>query len=226
MPAWDTQADFDAAYNMNAEPEGHPNTRPGRRGHYWRSMLFNADRPRNDYVTPEWSNIVAHFAWPLATTILIIGCGFGWSIEYLNSVGYPNVWGVDPSLYIQGNKAQMDPEDGRSRSEVAGRVHATNIENGGQRAQLIKDTVGPGNRFDVIVTERVLTSLSDMEANTFANRLRGSLLSNTPVSPLIHIDSPPKPGSQRPDFNWHTMAEWKAMMPGDIIVESGGKEFV
>lgn len=224
---WDTQADFDLAYNLNAEPDGHPGGRSSRRLHYHRLVIFNDSRSTSDYVTPEWSKIVAHFAWPRpATTILIVGCGFGWTIEYLNSVGYPDVWGIDTSLYIQGNKAQTDPEDGRSRSEVPTRVHDTDIENGGNRAQLINATVGAGNRFDVIVTERVLTSLTDGEAQTFSTRLNASLLSNTPTSPLIHIDSPPMPGSQQAGYNWHTLAEWKAILPGDVIVESGGGEFV
>ena len=100
VKTWNTKADFDAVYDIGLEPQGHPNTRAEIRGNYERSALFNASVPYLDWVTPEWAALVAHFNWPLGASILIIGAGFGWAVEYLQGEGYTDAWGQDTSTWI------------------------------------------------------------------------------------------------------------------------------
>lgn len=234
MPSktWHTKADFDAAYSIRLEryTGGHPNTRPELRGNYERRALFNPSIPQLDYVTPEWERILAHFDWPTSTSIHIIGVGFGWSIEYLNGQGYADVWGADNSMYIQDAKEMVDPNDGIKCSLVGAKIRNTNFTVPSEISQFLLDTGhrnGPGGEvpFDVCITERVLTSLTDVEAVTLSAEIRNKDV--VKVGGLVaHIEVPSEPDGQDPTMNWHTLAEWKALLPNDIIVRSGGREFL
>lgn len=223
---WDTKADFDGAYSIRLEryTGGHPNTRAEFRGNYERRALFSTTIPQLDPTTAEWANIVAHFNWSLTTSILIVGCGFGWTIEYLQSVGYASSWGTDTSIYIQADKDTVDPADGVKRSLDPTRIHDADVSKPNNRGQLILDTVGAGNRFDVIVSERVLTSLTDAEAVSFRNDL--DEMRADPNGVIIHIETPVSDGQQDPAMNWKSLADWKTLLPLDTIVRTGGREFL
>lgn len=228
--SWDTKADFDAVYNIGLEPEGHPGTRAELRGHYERRALFNASVPYLDYVTPEWSRIVAHFDWPTNTAICIVGAGFGWSIEYLNARGYADVWGVDPSPYIQGAKDEIDPADGIRRSLVAARIHDAKFPTASEVSRFLRDAEhrdGPDGEtpFDVCVTERVLSSLANAEAVEFSDGLRALGVVKR-GGEIAHIETPTVEGRQDSTMEWRALAELKTLLPDDIIVRSGGGEFL
>lgn len=220
---WDTKADFDETYNIGLEPYGHPNTRPEIRGHYERRALFNAEIPYLDFVTPEWSRILAHFSWPTNTSICIIGAGFGWSIEYLNSQGYEDVWGVDSSQYIQTMKNEIDPADNIKCSLVADRIHSANFATRREIKRFLLDSRHEVNPFDVCVTERVLTSLTEAESVSLSSNIRTQNVIKA-RGQFIHIESPINKGMQNIDMNWKTLVAWKDLLPNDIIVSSGGRE--
>ncbi len=221
---WDTLEDFNLAYNIGAEPNGHPNTRAEVRRHYQRSVLFSTDDTRLDYGTHAWQRVIAHFGWPRTTNIIIFGAGFAWGLEYLRAQGFANSWAVDTSTYIQENKTTTDPDDGIQRCLVPNDLFNVNAALPGQRTQLINGTVGVGNLFGVIVTERMLSSFSDQEVVEAAALLRDHLLD--PTGRLIHIETPTQPDGQQAGYNWHTLAEWKVLLPDDDIVSSGGREFL
>ncbi|KKM80515.1 hypothetical protein LCGC14_1339070 [marine sediment metagenome] len=234
MPSktWDTKTDWDGAYSIRLEryTGGHPNTRPELRGNYERRAMFNPSIPQLDYVTPEWERIVAHFGWPLETVICIIGCGFGWSIEYLNGRGYADVWGVDPSLYIQGAKEEVDPADNTKRSLVAVKIHDAKLPTPGEVKRFLRDSGhrnGPGGEipFDVCITERVLSSLTDAEAVTLSAEIRSRDVIKA-GGVVAHIESPFSSGKQDSTMNWKSLTEWKALLPNDVIVRTGGEEFL
>lgn len=229
MPSktWHTKADWDGAYGTRLE-RYNPNGAVGPvelRGNYERRARFNPLVPQLDKVTPEWSRIVAHFGWPPTTSILVVGCGFGWSVEYLQSVGYASSWGLEPSLYIQSDKDKIDSADGLLRSKDPGRVRDEDVSRPANRGQLLRNTVGPGNRFDVIVSERVLTSLTDAEAVSFRNDL--DEMRADPSGVIVHIEASGVPGPGRdPAMNWKTLADWKTLLPLDTMVRSGGRDFL
>ncbi len=229
LRTWDTKADWDAAYSIRLEryTGGHPNTRPELRGNYERRALFNPTIPQLDHVTPEWERILTHFGWPTSTAICIIGVGFGWAIEYLNSQGFTDVWGVDPSLYIQGAKDETDPADNTKRSLVAARVHNANVPTPGEINRFLRDAGhrnGPAGEtpFDVCVTERVLTSLTDAEAMWLSAEIRNKDVVKA-GGRVVHIESPLHQGSH-PGYNWKSLAGWKALLPNDVIVGTGARK--
>ncbi len=228
---WGTKADFDDAYSIRLEryTGGHPNTRAELRGNYERRALFSPSIPQLDYVTPEWERILAHFGWPTSTSICIIGTGFGWAIEYLNSVGFADVWGVDNSAYIQGAKDEIDPADGVKRSLVAARVRNENMVVPGDVKRFLRNSGhrnGPGGEepFDVVVTERVLSSLEDSEATFLSGQIRTMNVVKA-TGTVLHLEEPP-PREVDLSFNWHTAAEWKALLPNDTIGFRFGREFL
>ena len=218
IKTWDTKADFDAAYNIGLEPGGHPNTRPEHRGHYERRALFNAAVPYLDSVTPEWSRIVAHFGWAKETSILVVGCGFGWCLEYLRNQGFARTWGVEPSRWIQSAKNEVDV-NGLERSLVPDALHTHDLSVASQRDDCREHTIGLRSMFDVVVTERILTSLTDDEVTALCSDL-ATMLSDS--GQLVHIESM-RSGIQDKSMIWRSRKELETLCAGDVIVGSGGR---
>ena len=240
---WPTKADFDGAYKLRIaryreEYAGISADEPP--GNYERRTLFNSSSSypsggatitQLDYVTPEWERILAHFGWPTSTSICIIGAGFGWAIEYLNSQGFTDVWGVDNSAYIQGAKDDIDPADGIKCSLVGYRLRDEDFAVDSDVQRFLLDSAhrnGPDGEepFDVVVTERVLSSLEDSEAVSLSDRLRTMDVVKS-TGQVIHIENSELPGpGLDPSMNWKLLAEWLVLLPADLFVRSGGGEFL
>jgi hypothetical protein len=214
LKTWNDKATFDAAYLLRLDD--------GSIARYQRDGLFSQTDPRHDYVTPEWSRILAHFAWPTSVNLLVLGCGFGWSVEYLRAQGYTNAWGSDPSTYIQAEKANTDSR-GKVNSTDPTRVRSEDPVN--ERANLLKNTIGQNARWNVIVTERLLSSLTDTEIITYAALLRATNFLET-GGRIVHIETPTPRRNVDSTMNWKTLAEWKTLLPLDSIVRSGGAEIL
>lgn len=227
VKTWDFQSDFDGAYRIRLDRhrEDDPSLTGQLPAHYDRRALFSTTVPALNSIGREWTNMVAHFNWPLTHSILVVGCGFGWSVEHLQSAGYTSSWGTDPSIYIQVDKDTVDPADGVKRSLDPTRIHDADVSKPNNRGQLILATVGAGNRFDVIVSERVLSSLTDAEVVSFRNDL--DEMRADPDGVIIHIEDSEVPGpGNDPAMNWKPLANWKTLLPLDIMVRSGGSEFL
>ncbi len=212
VKTWDLKADFDGAYRINVRDASGKQT--GEKANYERRVLYSA-------FESQAANLVARFAWPLNSSIAIVGCGFGWSVEALQALGYPNVWGADTSLYIQAVKAQIDPADGIARSLVPDRVRDDDLMGNPGRNRFIRETIGQGGQFDVVILENLVTSLSDIEVGNATGVI--NQIARVAAS-LIIIDVPTAPASD-PDYNWHTVAEWDALIAGTdwIFVTAGAR---
>ena len=214
LKTWDTKADFDACYNIGLEPDGHPNTRPEVRGNYERRALFNAADHRLDSVTPRWTKLLDEYQWPLDTSILVLGCGFGWAIEFLEARGYTDVWGVDSSAYIQSMKDTINPGDGIAHSLVPDKISPADLTVPSEVNSFLQEA-GHQSGFQVVVTEHVLSSWSDEEVTGMSAFLRGLKLVSQNGGAVIHLE---QDGDARlPGFNWHTIAEWQALLPNDTV---------
>lgn len=242
LKTWDTKADWDAAYTYNAERDvGHPNTRPAVKLHY--NRIFKAGQEAVTHAT----RLASALGWtPPGDTILIAGAGFGWTPEALEGLGFSTVVGTDVSSYIQGNKSVsedadidtaisdvgLDPASGEGldiKNRILARSGGTgnrtrnsrgvldeNGRNGGSRGR-IKQALGlQGNeRIEWVVTESVIESLTDAEVLDGSNDA-GIIGNNT-----VHFFYPLRPsGNQLAGFNWKTLEDWKALVPGDTFVEA------
>ncbi len=235
---WDLKETWDTAYNFGAESlDGHPNTRDEVRLHYHRSIK----RPDADI---HAARLATALGWtPPGPTIVIVGSGFGWTVEALEDLGFDRVVGIDVSSYINDN------HDGTEEAEIEAEIAAVGLDpatgrgaelkarhfdggNRGRSSRGVKNEDGrtPGSRrririalgldgntgvVDWGVSESVLESLDDAEAIEAADW--GHQYSAN-VAHFVHTLRPD--GNQDAGFNWKTLEDWKLLLPTDTFVEA------
>ena len=225
---WDKTL-FDLAYDVSAEPDGHPNTRPEIRLHYHRYVMYPEALRRAQF-------FVQQFNLTSATNVLVVGCGFGWTVEALVGMGIPAV-GTDVSPYIHGNKDLAEDSDisaeiakaglsassgeglghfnrlrgdgVRTRATVANEDHSTNASRGRVKRMFANNTI------NLAISEDVVTSLTDTECAQVR-----SFLANYSV-PICHFVT--EFANPNPPFNFNSksLSDWKAMFPSDTIIADG-----
>jgi hypothetical protein len=100
-------------------------------------------------------------AWTPATTVIIVGCGFGWLLEVLQAIGSNQAWGTELSTLIHANIATADVPQA-----VQDRVLNIDITDADAADQF--QAAGAGNNnglFRQIVTEQFLEDwpIGDMD---------------------------------------------------------------
>ena len=224
---WDKTL-FDLAYDLVAEPDGHPNTREGIRLHYNRLVLWPDMLRRAQF-------LVQQFGLTAASRVAVIGCGFGWTVEALNALGVPAV-GTDISSFIQTNKAGAEDADitaaiaavGLSSNSGEGLAHFNRLRGDGVRTRAnvlaedsstnasrnrIKNALG-GN-LTLCISEDVLTSLTDSECATARAFLEKFGVSMCHLVTEFANPAPPF------NFNSKSLADWKLAFPADTIIADG-----
>ena len=229
---FNTKADFDAAYSVGVESDGRPSGTTEVRLNYHRAVMLPICQHRADF-------LVSHFAWPTNTNILIVGAGFGWTAEILETqYGYTNIVHTDVSPWIQDNQdtseeaevdaaitsAGLDPATGRG-AELKARLHTSGNRRRHSRSIENEDLGNQGSRnrirnilgdISVGITESVLESLSDAEMLDISDRVDKI---NANID-RIHLVVTTRPGNN-PGYNWHTLAEYKSLLPTDTFVSIG-----
>ena len=224
------KAAFDADYRLGAEPEGHPNTRPGVKLHYNRFVMLPICRNRA-------AGIHRVMEWLGTERIVVAGSGFGWLVEaFISDHGYSNIVGCDTSPYIQNNKLTSELTDVRDAITAAGldpdaeTEMVTRLLDGGVRVGVtILDEDMQSNRSrnavrsylgdvpQIILTEDVLPALFDAEATQLSVDYR----TYSPVPQIVHYVTTTRPGQTPGEFNWKTLSEWKTLLPNDVFIEAG-----
>lgn len=178
----------------------------------------------------------AALGWTAAAdpAICVQGCGYAWTVEALEGMGYTRVVGADTSAYIQGAQddteeadvdaaivaAGMDPVTGRGLEHK----ESIYVDPGpkGRASRKVKDedglSQGSWNRlkrsvdlsgnddFDWLVSEYLLEILSDAEI------LQGLPHYANHGNAWVHlISGAAGPGSE-PDGNWKGAAGWRAWL--------------
>ncbi len=185
-----TQADFEGGPNA-AYDDPYRNGQP----HYRDSTAF-ADRA---------AGVRGRFA---TGKVLIAGCGYGYLVKHLVSLGV-DAYGCDASDWCVSQAATVAPN----------RVLKADITN---RAQLASTLTFAGlrtnGRFTAIVTEDVLTCLTDAEIGAALTELRR-------VSQvLFHMVTAVELEAERdPRFNWKALQEWKTLISNELVmgIETG-----
>lgn len=233
VKSFDTKADFDSAYSIGAEPEGRPGGRAEVRLNYHRAVML-------PYCQNRAAKLVELFGWPLSTHILIVGAGYGWTAEILEQTyGYTNIVSTDTSSWIQAN--QDTSEEAEINTAIAavglnpaagdgatlkGKLHSAGNRRRASRAIQNEDLANNGSRnrirgilgdISVGITEDVLPSLSDSEILSIADRVDRI---NAGIT-RIHMVTTGGRGNQDPGYNWHTLSEYKALLPLDTFVSMG-----
>lgn len=224
---WD-KAMFDLAYDFGAEPDGHPNTRPEIRLHYNRYVMFPEMLRRAQF-------FVQHFSLDASSRVLVVGCGFGWTVEALTNLGITCI-GTDISSYIQANKSLSEDAEiaaaiaaaGLSTVAGEGLGHFNRLRGDGVRTRAsvlnedsstapsrnrIKNALG--GSITLAITEDVVTSMTDAECAAFRDITSKF---NVPMCHFVTEFANPNPPF---NFNSKSLADWKLLFPLDTIVADG-----
>lgn len=220
---------FDLAYSFNAEPDGHPNTRQGIQLHYNRYALYPEMLRRAQA-------LVTILGLTISDRILVVGCGFGWTVEALSDLGYTAV-GADVSSYIQDNKTLSEDTDisaaitavGLNPTSGDGLVHFNRLKGGGIRTKasiLNEDSASASSRNRVktalgtptiAITEDLVTSLTDAECAV----LQANIIKYSATMRVCHFVTENANPNPPFSFNSKTIEAWKLMFPTATIVADG-----
>ena len=190
------------------------------------------------YAINRAAKLVELFAWPLNTKILIVGAGYGWTAEVLETqYGYTDIVTTDTSPHVQATQDQSDETEvndaitavGLDPNQGEGAAKKSNLWTPGNRrrhSRPIKDerlnNGGSRNRIrnvlggvDVAISEDVIATLDDSEVVQMA----GWVDAVDTLSEVIHMTTELYPdANQNPIFNWKTLAAWKLLVPSHTFV--------
>jgi hypothetical protein len=138
--------------------------------------------------------------------ILVVGCAFGFMIEYLLDTGF-DVWGIDNSPWVWANAAEI-------RADVLPLIANDWLGSGTEQDSLdVLPNVPNNATFGWILDEDAASSHSDAELPAFIDACEDRVRGNA-KGRIIHLVSPIRPqGGGDSAVNWKTMAEWKAVAP-------------
>lgn len=221
-------ATWQQLYDLDAEPDAVV-YRPHVRLSYHRAVIMKLMREQaNAYVSK--------LGWTSGQHILIAGCGFGWSAEVLvNELGFPNVVGIDTSVFVQTNKSLTEEADINTAIALVGlnpllgdgAAVKAKLFDGGTRARVpVLDQNGqtvqsrnaikqafPANRVDIAFTETLLEAWSDADCLTISAVMHQ-------LAPIVQHIVDEAAGQTFPG-NWKTLAQWKALLPNDTFLATG-----
>ena len=143
---------------------------------------------------------------PTGQTLAIWGCGFGATVNLAQQAGY-NAYGFDASSYAITRGKALIPA-------IAARLFVRDALVSQQVSAARGDAGLKGQtKFALVVTEDMLTCMSNTEISTALPLLRGIVASG----PLLHVLTVLDPTVPTRDarLNWKTPAQWKPLLTPD-----------
>lgn len=170
---------FNQDYFTGGDPAGYTD---------YRRSLHHFDR----YADIIHEKLTSQGIDPSGKKVLICGCAFGYTIEWLIDKYNVDCYGMDISQYAVN---QAD-------SEIAygNRIYQGDIRNSNDIKNVRQST--PGGKFSLIITEAVLSCLNDTDAETATSNIRNEAKT---VVHRVWTDS-------NPDYyNVKTLSEWQTL---------------
>lgn len=237
---WTLQSTWDNAYRIKADErigDGKGSLTNPLRTHYHNFIVKNAiGRTMQKLVTKL--NIVT------GSRIVVIGAGFGWSVEWLNANGYVAI-AVDPNQYLidkaptseepeittliaakgrDKNELRIDPSDGQEKPLLD-----ILVRQDGKRTNeiLINENMKTDgsrravwnqltNNMDYVITENMLSTLNDAEVIDVADNIEECKKLQAGVT-VIHLDTwLDTSGRFDTGYNWKTGPEWRAFFDNTL----------
>ncbi len=103
LKEWSTRDEWDAAYDIGAEPQGRPPGRPEIRLGYTRAVMM-------PFCEERAVRLAQALGWRAGTRVIVVGCGLGWTVEVLRRNGIVAV-GTDISPWVHARKNEADAEE-------------------------------------------------------------------------------------------------------------------
>ena len=208
IPVW-TAREFAQYYSVTDGRQGSPTK--GEEFGYGRTwaLLFNTKTPGAlTHFLDRWQRCVDVMGISPEDRVLIVGAAFGFLVESARDSGYPNVFGLDSSDYVA-----HDPNNDR-REDI-------DILHYDLRDPLLKEHLETAlgvSSFDLVITEDMVACYSDEDVQSFAPIL------NSLADQVLHITTVGSHNPKVSDINWHTLEEWKALIPTHIWMTSSGEK--
>lgn len=130
--------------------------------------------------------------------IVIVGCGFGWTLEVLEQHGFDSIAGVEISNYILSKLAE-DKEIYKGSADISASLG------------LFKP--------DIIITEYVLDSYYDEEIPKLLEPYSYAKLT-------AHLVKNIKDDPYNKNFNTKSLEDWKALLPNHIFISGGNYKWL
>jgi hypothetical protein len=173
------------------------------------SALYTLGYVRYTFFQQRVDGLIGRFA-PNGQKVAVWGCGFGYLVEMLLAAGY-DAYGFDASTYAITRGKELLPG-------IAARLFVRDALVSGDMTPARRDAGLAGQqRFPLLVTEDMLTVLTDAEITTAVTNLRGISSSN-----LLHIVWPLLPDRvQDPRCTWKSVDAWRAILcPPDVVYDA------
>lgn len=151
--------------------------------------------------------------------ILVVGCGFGWSIEYaIDEWGHNRIWGTDISAFIQSNKnAGGSLGTAQSRPDVAPLVFDIDITDPNAVNLLKSAGAGQNGKFDWVITEEVVEGIDPVNLSGFLDACEVLLRPQGNVGHIVTTELTPPGEGDRHDrtlgIRWRSLEDWVAERP-------------
>lgn len=175
---------FEGASVSNPNPAGYSK--------YTRDLL-----PWSWYAQVIRDELVSQGIDPSGEKVLIVGCAYGYTIEYLVDNWNVDAYGMDVSSWAVN---QAD-----TATSYGGRIYQGDITANNAVKDIQKAT--PGGKFAVIMTESVLSCLTDAEAQTATDQCR-----NEAQQTAVHrVWSTDGSDINTDYYNGKSLAEWQSL---------------
>ena len=179
----------------------------------YRAVLLGADKHVWQDRLNQLNLKFAGLGFQPSADVLVVGCGFGWTLEEMRNAGLNRAWGTDISPFIQASKT--------TESAIPALILNVDVTSPTARDQFVAAGAGrtggpPAERgkFDWIITELVMESIDPVNRAGFLNALDALL---KPGGRVGHLIVAKEPGDQPfdPTLNMQslTLAQWVAVRP-------------
>jgi hypothetical protein len=245
-----TKANFDKGYQFNISAKWYAENGLDAEGllgepSLWLNYTRYIKRPHS---IPIAQRIVDDLGIVNGDSIGIIGAGFGWTVEQL-ALLLPSseIVGVDTSPWIQGEKGTTEEAEIIAACNAVGitdparqqvwvsRVDGDVIRTPANVVLYDYDLTRPGDRNKFLneiagasytwgITEDVLPWLTDNEMQVLSTEMHK--ICDNVAHYVTEFSQEQADQGQEPEpvYNWHTLPEYKALIPADVFMAALTKE--
>lgn len=160
--------------------------------------------------------------------VLVVGCGFGWSIEYaIDEWGHTRIWGTDISSWIQSNKYDTGNLGvAQARSDVVERILNIDIRTPNADQLLKAAGAGQNGKFDWVITEEVVEGIDPAGLQDFLDACESILRPQGNVGHIITTELTPAGLGDIHDrtlgIRWRSLTDWVAERPSHYWLDIHG----
>lgn len=200
---WETEQDFRDVYEILIGDPSHPKF--GESITYSRLFAQRVMGPPDDhlnYYDMRVSRLSELFTIEKSDRVLVVGCGFGFLIDAFHDAGFPNIWGIDSSPYIQANRATESRDStGFVDSDIRGPQVRAKLK------ALTGDWI-----FNWIITESVMECYQDEEIGSLLDAVEVVLDADNGLRNAVHLVVADNPEFDS-IFAQKTLQQWKDIRP-------------